>query len=103
MKPYKILEEDHEGLYHILLTEGEYKGIIYTYGRVRLLEDEDVLRIQFEYDIHENPVGKLDPIQFRNHIGDILVEMLEENLLKNNLVYTGGVDENRTKDFNESD
>jgi hypothetical protein len=103
MKNYKLLDEDVNGLYMVELTTGEYKGIIYTYGRVRLLEEEDVLRVQFEYDIHENPVGKIDPTEFRNHIGDILIDMLEENLLKNNVVYTGGVDENRAKDFIQPD
>ena len=103
MKNYTLLDDDVDGLYKILLTDGKYKGIIYTYGRVRLLEEDDVLRVQFEYNIQENPVGDVNPTEFRSHIGDILVDMLEENLLKNSLVYTGGVDENRTKDFNQSD
>ena len=96
IKQYELLDEDNNGNQLIELTSSEYSGIIYTYGRVRLLEEEDQLRVQFEYDIHENPVGSLDPTKFRNHIGDILIDLLEENLLKNNVVYTGGTDENRT-------
>ena len=94
IKQYELLDEENNGNQLIQLTSSEYSGIIYTYGRVRLLEEDDQLRVQFEYDIHENPVGVLDPGKFRNHIGDILIDLLEENLLKNNVVYTGGIDEN---------
>jgi hypothetical protein len=103
VKNYELLDEDVNGHYQVLLTDNKYKGIIYTYGRVRLLEEDDHLRVQFEYNIHENPVGNIQESEFRNHIGDILVDMLEENLLKNNIVYTGGVNENRKEDSNESD
>jgi hypothetical protein len=96
IKQYELLDEDCDGNQLIKLLSNEYSGIIYTYGRVRLLEEDDQLRVQFEYDVHENPVGVLDPTKFRNHIGDILIDLLEENLLKNNIVYTGGTDENRT-------
>jgi hypothetical protein len=103
IKQYELLDEDYDGNQLIKLTSNEYSGIIYTYGRVRLLEEEDLLRVQFEFDIHENPVGFVDRDKFRNHIGDILIDLLEENLLKNNVVYTGGIDENRTTDIDPSD
>ena len=103
IKQYELLDEDYNGNQLIKLTSSEYSGIIYTYGRVRLLEEEDLLRVQFEYDIQENPVGFVDRDKFRNHIGDILIDLLEENLLKNNVVYTGGIDENRTTDIDPSD
>ena len=96
IKNYELLDEDYNGNQLIKLTCNPYSGIIYTYGRVRLLEEDEQLRIQFEYDIHENPVGIIEREKFKNHIGDILVDLLDENLLKNNIVYTGGTDENRT-------
>lgn len=103
IKNYELLDEDYNGNQFIQLTSSEYSGIIYTYGKVRLVEEDDLLRVQFEYDIHENPVGFVDRDKFRNHIGDILIDLLEENLLKNNVVYTGGIDENRTTDIDQSD
>ena len=103
IKQYKLLDEDYMGNQLIELTSKEYSGIIYTYGRVRLLEEDDQLRVQFEFDIHENPVGFVDRDKFRNHIGDILIDLLEENLLKNNVVYTGGTDENRTTNSEQFD
>ena len=96
IKNYELLDEDYNGNQLIKLTCNPYSGIIYTYGRVRLVEEDELLRVQFEYDIQENPVGVLERNKFRDYIGDILVELLEENLLKNNVVYTGGTDENRT-------
>lgn len=96
IKNYELLDEDYNGNQLIKLTCNPYSGIIYTYGRVRLVEEDELLRVQFEYDIQENPVGVLERDKFRDYIGDILVELLEENLLKNNVVYTGGTDENRT-------
>ncbi len=103
IKPYELLDEDYTGNQLIKLTSNEYSGIIYTYGRVRLLEEDDLLRVQFEYDIHENPVGFVDRDKFKNYIGDILIDLLEENLLKNNIVYTGGTDENRTTNSEQFD
>ena len=103
IKQYELLDEDYNGNQLIQLTSNEYSGIIYTYGRVRLVEEDDLLRVQFEFDIHENPVGFVDRDKFKNHIGDILIDLLEENLLKNNIVYTGGTDENRTADSEQSD
>ena len=50
IKQYELLEEDYAGNQLIQLTSSEYSGIIYTYGRVRLLEEDDQLRVQFEYD-----------------------------------------------------
>ena len=103
IKQYELLDEDYNGNQLIQLTSNEYSGIIYTYGRVRLVEEDDLLRVQFEFDIHENPVGFVDRDKFKNHIGDILIDLLEENLLKNNIVYTGGTDENRTTNSEQFD
>jgi hypothetical protein len=103
MNNYQLLDEDWNGMQLIKLTASPYEGIIYTYGRVRLVEEDELLRVQFEYDIHKNPGNEIERESFRNYIGDILIELLEKDLLKNNIVYTGGVDENRTKDSEQSD
>lgn len=91
---FELLEEDYENNQLIRLTSEKYSGIIYSYGRVNLIEEDDQLRIQFEYDIHENPIGILNETDFRNTIGDILVDLMDQQLLNNQIVYTGGIDEN---------
>src|SRR5210317_2053233 len=54
----------------IKITEGPYKDIIYTYGHLK-----------FDYDIKKNP-NDVDTtsIDFRNYIGDILIEVVEKQL-----------------------
>lgn len=101
---YELLDEDYVGNQLIKLTSDGYSGIIYSYGKVDFVEEGYQLRLKFEYDIHENPVGFLEADKFKNYIGDILVELIESGLMKNNLVFTGGIDdENRTADPYESD
>jgi len=82
MKPYEIIDDQW-----IKLTEGPYQGIVYRYGRVNLIEEDNVLRIQFEYYLHDGT--KLDT-EFVQHIGPILTELIEEGVMKNSIVYTGG-------------
>jgi len=84
MKPYKVVGT------HIELTDTPYAGIVFKFGKVNLVEEDDLLCIQFEYDIIEGDCPR-DQI-FRNYIGDILVEMIEEGLMRNDIVYTGGTD-----------
>lgn len=90
MKPYKVVNDQW-----IELTEGPYEGIIYKYGRVQLIEEDESLRVRFEYQLADGT--RLDD-KFVQYIGPILSEMIEEGLLKNSIVYTGGVelDENRS-------
>lgn len=89
MKPYKI----NDGQW-IELTEGPYEGIVYKYGRVNLIEEDDRLRVQFEYQLDDG--SRLDS-NFVQYIGPILSDMIEEGLMKNSIVYTGGIDENRAE------
>lgn len=102
IKPY-IVEESEHGLNLIKLIEGPFVGIIYTYGKVEFLEEQDQLRIKFMYDIHDDAGLEYSKQEFEQYIAGILEEMLYEGLAKNSLVYTGGVDEDRTEDIIESD
>lgn len=103
---YVVVESKQNGLQAIKLTEGAFEGIIYTYGKVTFDEDEanDKIHLRFEYDIIEyNDKGLTDKAPFEQYIGDILQELIHEGIERNNLTYTGGVDENRTKDSEQSD
>ena len=89
IKPYKVINDEV-----IQLVEGPYAGITYRYGRVQFTPDEvnDKLTLSFKYDIME---GSLDNVhEFEQYIGAILYELIEEQLGRNDVVYTGGVDEN---------
>jgi hypothetical protein len=103
---YIIVQSKHDGLHAVKLTEGAFSGIIYTYGKVEFDEDEenDMIHLRFEYDIIDhNNKGLSDKAPFEQYIGDILQELIHEGIEQNNLTYTGGVDENRTKDSEQSD
>ena len=105
-KPYTVVESKYTGLDAIKLTEHPFDGIIYTYGKVEFEENEsaDSLHIKFEYEILDN-AGKFftDKQPFEKYIGKILEELLHEGIANNDLTYTGGVDENRTKDSEQFD
>lgn len=104
--PITVLENKHNGINAIKLTEGAFSGIIYSYGKIEFDEDpeNDVVKLNFEYDIIDYADKQLsDKKPFEQYIGDILVELIHQGISNNDLVYTGGVDENRTKDSEQSD
>lgn len=84
-KPYVIVEDQW-----VKLIDGPFAGIMYKYGKVELIEEDDQLRMVFEYD---TDTGQQLDKDFNDYIGDILVQMIEEGLEKHSIVYTGGVDE----------
>ena len=96
MKPYEVLSRtDQNGYYFIELTEGDFKGIIYSFGGVELIEEGDHARLKYDYVIEDKEdYPNLDVKAFEHFIGDILVDMITEGLALKTLVYKGGVDEN---------
>ena len=62
----------------------EYRNVIYKYGRVAFAKEEDNkgnLPMKFDYDILSNPEDKdIDNQEFVDYIGDILIEVMEEQL-----------------------
>lgn len=86
--------------YAIELLEHKFSGIQFKYGKVQFLEQEDNLTLKFEYDIIENKHNDLNEIpeadkeEFKQALGDLLVQMMTDGVKNNDLVYTGGVDEN---------
>jgi hypothetical protein len=87
MKPYQIVNDEV-----VQLNEGPYEGVTYKYGRVQFKpnEHDDNLTISFSYDIMDGPAPD-DRAQFEQYIGAILHEIIEEQLGRNDVVYTGGV------------
>ena len=64
------------------IEDGQYKDVIYTYGKVSWNEDKenDKLKLKFDYDIHENPNKcNTDSGDFINVIGDILAIEVEKD------------------------
>lgn len=101
IKNYEVLEESYNGSQLIKLTSGDYSGIIYSYGSVGFDEQGEQVSLRFDYKVHSD--HDYDEQEFGKYIGDILVDLITEQLAKNEIVYTGGVDENRTTDSEQSD
>ena len=106
IRDFEVLPETYKGQQLIKLTSGKFSGIIYSYGEVSFVEEDDQARLKFDYDIHyscDDLVSKLDMEDFPTVIGNILVDLITEQLARNEIVYTGGIDENRTTDSEQSD
>jgi hypothetical protein len=89
LKNYKIVNDQW-----VELLDPPYQDITIKYGKVQLLPDDknDELKLSFTYDIIDGDEPK-DREAFVHHIGDILYDLIGEQLAQNSIVYTGGVDE----------
>lgn len=84
MSDYSILEDGS-----IELIGGPHMGVVYQYGRVELITlDDESLTMKYEYEIVEGSVE--DKQAFEMYIGDVLQQMIMEQLKTNQVVYTGG-------------
>jgi len=73
------------------ITGGKYDGVVYKYGEVNFVEekDSDQMKLQFEWDIVDSnglPKEMLGE-DFFSLIGDVLVDILEEQLQNGELEY----------------
>lgn len=97
----EILFEDvgttDDGFIKIKFTNTEFNDIIFNIGKVWFDEQDEAI-LHFDYDLHEGevPDDKLD--EFRQLLGDFILQAIVRGLDKNDLVYGGGVDENRNND-----
>ena len=68
----------------IKIMDGQYEGIIYKYNNVKFSSTENAsgeIPLKFTYDVMTNPNNEdVKSNDFRNYIGDILVECVEEQL-----------------------
>ena len=78
---YSYQENPKNQLTGFKIEEGTYKDVIYTYGKVSPIEEDEKLRLKFEYNVHENPNEcDTDSSDFINVMGDILaIEVEKEN------------------------
>ena len=93
---YSYQENPSSDLTGFKIEEGNYKGVIYTYGKVSPIEEEEKLRLKFEYNVHENPSEcDTNSDDFINVIGDILAIEVEKDT-------NGNSGKNREDDTKES-
>ena len=90
-KKYKYVQNKDAKWQGIGLTEdaGFYQGVVYRYGKVTPIEENDKLRLNFEWQILDsNGLGKEHfKDEFFDLIGDILYDIMDEQLKEGSLQY----------------
>jgi len=86
---------------HIKLLSGPYENTVFKYGKVKVEEKDNQAYLLFAYDVIESKVSKPKKLEknedFKNYIGNLLVEIISGNLQQEI------IDENGTTDIEESD
>jgi|TARA_R110001592_G_scaffold98099_4_gene280413 hypothetical protein len=77
---YKSEDELLEGA--LKVTDGDYKDLVYRYGLVQFKENEGQMIMNFQFEILENPheVNTEDNGGLIDYMGDVLCEIMEEEL-----------------------
>ena len=86
---YVFVEKPGEDFTALKLISGPYASIVYKYGNVGFADEskktpEGALPMQFDYTVIENNImADTDSQEFIDHIGDILVVLLDEQVKQN--------------------
>lgn len=90
---HEILEDTHNDVNLVKMTEGKYKDLIFSLGKVSVDEEEgEELKLTFEYDVHSEGVEFVKE-ELEQYLGEFVKELLIFNLSRHEVVFTGGVDE----------
>jgi hypothetical protein len=84
---YTFVEKKTSEDWFVKIKEGDFKGIIYRYGRIEVaeLEDEESAKLKFQFHVDEIP-SELEMTaeelqedsEFLNTLGDILTHIIED-------------------------
>ena len=92
---YMFVSRKDEDFASIMIKDGKFKDVIYNYGKVSIPEEDNLnedgtLPFQFEYDIIDNVgISREDFNEdFFRLIGDILVDIIDEQMKEDNFEYT---------------
>jgi len=96
-----IYPKDDKETVQVKLLDGDYKDTIFKYGKVKFEEKNDEMHLLFAYDVLESIVDKPRKLEknedFKNYIGNLLVELMSAN------IETEIVDETGTSDTETPD
>ena len=96
-KKYTFVENKGAKWQGVGLTKeaGFFQGVVYRYGKVTPVEEDDKLRLQFEWEILDsNGLGKEHfGDDFFNLIGDILYDIMDEQLNDGSLQYVNNAND----------
>ena len=104
---YNYVEHKKTNEPAFIITEGKYDGAVWNYKKVKMplygddgnmidLEEVEHLVLTFEYEVLYNPTDEdLTTDEFRNVIGDILLEVIDASLEHDQIKFNT---ENRNSD-----
>lgn len=101
LRPHRVLGKTSPtgDLHALSFTSGEFADIIFSYNSVEFNEDveNDVLRVAFEYHIHDVPhhLRDYDKERFKIEIGDFIIALLHYGIERDKLGY---IDEQNRED-----
>jgi hypothetical protein len=75
-----ITPKDNEPYMHIKLLDGPYKDTVYKYGKVKFEEKDDEMHLLFAFDVIESNKKLEKDLDFKNYIGNLLVEIMSANM-----------------------
>lgn len=90
----KEVEINNRPEYAIRLLKTEFENITFKYGEVKFVENEaqENATLSFEYDIIEGQAPK-ELAKFEKMIGDLLLNIIEQQLVNQEVVFKGGTSE----------
>ncbi len=78
MKKYNLRSDLNTDTIPLEVAEGKFKGYIFTLDKVHIREESDQLLLDFTYDILEGDIANISKKEFDTVVGDIVVQLLEE-------------------------
>jgi len=77
---YQFIPSDDEQITGIGILKGKYAGVLYHYGKARVIEEGEFARLFFDYTIEHTPTFSVHDLttdqEFHTMIGDILTDIL---------------------------
>ena len=90
---YEVIDYyDAEGekVIAIAIVEGKFEGAVFSYGKVEFPNPNEPT-LNFDYTVHVDSPHNTPNAGFKEVMGDILVEILEDSLNNKNTVFSGGI------------
>ena len=90
---YIFVSKKGDAWANICIREGKFKDVIYNYGKVSVNSEQEnadgTLPFRFEYSIIDNASLKREEFgeEFFTLIGDILVDIIDDQLQESNFEY----------------
>jgi hypothetical protein len=79
-KHFKFIDFENSELTGIMILMGKYKGVLYHYNKVRVVEDSGIAKLEFGYTLVDSGKLDIDAVNedgsFTVVMGDILTEIL---------------------------